>query len=263
MASRFLHPDMLAVYVATIAVVLSQLPPLWQLLERPKPSIEAGGVITVAHDFGQLYIEVPVTILNSGGKPILITGINCIWVSSDDAVAMQVTHAADRTSQLRSWSPTTITSNSEQVMTVVCAQEMPAAYYAFRQAALDKVISHFSNLSDEEQYAPLPTPLPSSIVDDIIDVTSKNMPFTPGHQMLSISLVCEPSCEHEDAFDFEDRMGSSLSGSFRDLAFCINSATLDGYVRSLELYRHGFGLFFDQKPGQQIKLKTLPLLTAC
>lgn len=78
---RFFSADFLAVYVATIALFLSQLPPVYELISKPQPAISIDGWASVSQILGRIQLYVPVTITNDGGRVLNIEKLNCSLIN--------------------------------------------------------------------------------------------------------------------------------------------------------------------------------------
>lgn len=74
---RIFQPDLLAVYVAFLAVLLSQFPPLHTVMGKAKPELSVDKFIIISHDLGKLNFNLPITILNSGSRTANIKKISC------------------------------------------------------------------------------------------------------------------------------------------------------------------------------------------
>ncbi len=73
----FLAAEMLAFYAALLAVILSQLPPLYEIFEKAKAEISMDGWVTISHGLGQPRAMLPITISNDGSATLIVDSINC------------------------------------------------------------------------------------------------------------------------------------------------------------------------------------------
>lgn len=84
--ARFLKPDFLAVYVALIALVLSQLPPLYTITQKPKLKIDFSDYVVITHLLGRTSTLVPISISNTGNGSSLISKVDCSLTTATGSV---------------------------------------------------------------------------------------------------------------------------------------------------------------------------------
>jgi hypothetical protein len=72
-----------AVLIATIALILSQLPPLYNLLKRAKLDLEIFSRILIDHKVGNPNVNLYLGIRNIGGKTVRIKGVT-IYIKRDE-----------------------------------------------------------------------------------------------------------------------------------------------------------------------------------
>lgn len=81
--SKYFKSDMLGVYVALMALLASQLPPVHTFFQKPRPEIDIGDSIGLTHSFGNIELMPQVTISNNSPVPFKITSIDCALHSDD------------------------------------------------------------------------------------------------------------------------------------------------------------------------------------
>lgn len=72
-----------AFVVATIAVVLSQLPPLYSVLRRAKLAVEAYRYIALTHTAGNPNVQLHLILTNAGGGEVKVTNISLRFQRGD------------------------------------------------------------------------------------------------------------------------------------------------------------------------------------
>ena len=68
MMKKFFSTDYLGVYIAGAALVLSQLPPLYQLFGASNVDLKFGREIEFSHHLGRLQVFVPLSFANTGSE---------------------------------------------------------------------------------------------------------------------------------------------------------------------------------------------------
>ncbi len=74
---RFLSVDYLGVYVAALAIFLSQIPPLYELCQKAKPKISVNNMLALSHFLGRPELYLPITITNDGSKTFTVEKVIC------------------------------------------------------------------------------------------------------------------------------------------------------------------------------------------
>lgn len=72
-----------AVVVASISVLLSQIPPIHEILKGAKLDLEIYHRITITHKIGNPNLQVYLLLSNVGGQKVKVVGINAIISRSE------------------------------------------------------------------------------------------------------------------------------------------------------------------------------------
>ena len=78
----YLNWSLWAVVVAAIAVVLSQIPPIKELLKKAKLDLEVYSKISITHKVGNPNLQLHLILSNIGGRNVRVKDIN-VSISSD------------------------------------------------------------------------------------------------------------------------------------------------------------------------------------
>ena len=79
----YLNWSFWAVFVAFIAVILSQVPPIKQLIKKAKLDLEAYSKISITHKLGNPNLQLHLILTNSGGRDVRVQDIS-ILLSRDN-----------------------------------------------------------------------------------------------------------------------------------------------------------------------------------
>jgi hypothetical protein len=80
---KFFSTDYLGVYIAGAALVLSQLPPLYQWFGTSNVDLKLGREIEFSHNLGRVHVFVPLSFANTGTEHATIESISCELLHSD------------------------------------------------------------------------------------------------------------------------------------------------------------------------------------
>jgi hypothetical protein len=97
---HFFSVQFLGVYVASLAVLLSQMPPLYEYFKRSKPEITTDGSLSFSHVLGRPRAYLPITISNDGSAALTVENVNCnlIHVQTGKTWSMQALTFVDQSS---------------------------------------------------------------------------------------------------------------------------------------------------------------------
>lgn len=73
-----------AVVVASISVLLSQIPPIHEILKGAKLDLDIYNKVSITHKIGNPNLQIYLLLTNVGGRRVKVTGINAVISSSED-----------------------------------------------------------------------------------------------------------------------------------------------------------------------------------
>lgn len=219
--------------VATIALVLSQLPPLWQLLRPAKLVLEVLGRILVTHKVGHPNLGLYVSIRNEGGRQARIKSISA-----------SVTREGQAPSNLLAITYYVGSSDTNAVLLIPFIVRPDEDW-----AHMVNFLEPWRSRADERAYRQLESNLRADIhaklplradsnqvveadrenVDPLLQWFEQHFPWLPGEYQLSVSVVAEPA-------------HASKTRRLRFTLFESDTKDLRAYADD---FKYGAGIYFD------------------
>ncbi|MEP1205994.1 MAG: hypothetical protein ABJM29_05070 [Rhizobiaceae bacterium] len=254
---RFIRPEYLAIYVSIFAVILSQFPPVYQIFATSNPAIVLERYVTVGHNLGRTVLFVPVTISNTGGRPLIVSKVECVLEAVDSSSLWNA--PAQSYIDKRSISPNSpavelpigqllVRENQRWQEAVLCyklpdLRQNRAAQLIYSET--NQFISDtISNRSPADQSL---VELPASVVDSAMQELNRNFDLKPGDYRLSVRLLTAKStilAEHSARLSLDQSEIDRLRNMRRHYQFGYGISVphpnnLDKLYKTLEFYEVG------------------------
>lgn len=253
---RFAQADMLAVYVAVLAIVFSQFPPIHEIFAKGEMKIDLGPRTEIYHDYGQLLIEVPMTISNSGSRSVTVRSIECMLLPPNTSRQFTVLNVSNEEGIWRPFTSIHLEPDEDVTITSLCGQNMDEGFEENRQKLISYVLNYYSELKVDRENPTLEVPeLPKEIADPIINLSRSNLPISAGSNKLILIVKTEEYYERESLeFDLYEEIDAKVRDeiAIEVIDFELSQAELDRYLEAMELLRKGHGTYFDYLPGQTL-----------
>ncbi len=229
-ASFYLDWKFWSVVVSTIAIVLSQLPPLHILMRRAKLDVEAYSRMHLNHKLGNPNTQLHLIVSNTGGREVKIKKIT-----------LQIRRGTDDCFVLPAQNYLQLPGDKETVL-LTTFKIKPNEEWAH----IVNFLNFFSR-SDEKMYRQLEYNLRQDIFkkrdaleDKNIDVASDDGNVQPFLKFFETKFCWFPG-EYNFTLEIEvDPKKASLKKNYRFTLFESDSAELQGYRDD---YKYGFGVF--------------------
>ncbi|PJI91283.1 hypothetical protein BC777_0107 [Yoonia maricola] len=234
---RFFSPDLLAVYLAGTAIILSQLPPIYQLFQKPEAEITADGWLSITHALGRPQVYLPVTVSNDGSATLTVEEISCSLMNLDNGNIwpMKVTSFVDQ-STVQQFQPAReipigrlrVLPNSRWSETVHCAVN-PTADQLSRLQLIGLQMTDYLNSQ------PRVIPATSEPVEFPQDI------WMPAQDMFEEAFILEVGSY---AIEISILTDEAISSSHVSSSFILDASDISILRRHLDQYKYGGGVIF-------------------
>lgn len=192
--SGFLKPDRMAVFIAAMALVASQFPPVHTLFQAPAPVVRMGNAAGITHRLGVVQVLVPITLSNTGTRPFSIDRIECSFTKGDPAFDITVrstyeTVVPDVKGRTVFLSHIEIFPGQSYYMQALCSPE-PSDHWLSEQAILAELLAHFHHTTvvinrcvDRNS---CPQEIPEEISSRMLALFKENFDLETGDYTLSL-----------------------------------------------------------------------------
>lgn len=191
---RFLKPDFLAVFVATLALVASQFPPAWKFLTKPKLNIKIGPQINVSHKLGWVHAIVPITLSNDGNEITRVDRLQCTLKNAELTVNMEANlFVVPTTGAFVSLMHGTIRPGESHLMHILCVEIMPESWatkYQKAKALYDREIAVRVSAGCNQTLS-CGRPLPDPVVNQMLELWEHGFDFSAGDFIFEVNAVSE------------------------------------------------------------------------
>lgn len=201
---KFLVPEYLAVYVALMALLASQFPPLKDFFARPRLEIKLDGG-EIYHDLGQIEWFSRFSVSNTGDRSALISSIRCRLTVDGQVIAnMNATKILDDNGSL-SVLPTISVAPSETFqIPVLCLQEMPNDFFDIVGNLRNNDPTNNEAVDLSEACSGRTEALDEDLVTEAAGIVAKYISLIPGETKLEIFVFDSDGRELGNANDMID-----------------------------------------------------------
>lgn len=77
------NPALWSVAVASVAVMLSQMPPLASLLDRPQVEVRVNGLLSLSHYLGNIQTQMFIDLHNTGDRTAYVSSIDVVMLNKE------------------------------------------------------------------------------------------------------------------------------------------------------------------------------------
>lgn len=239
--------EYLAFYVALLALIMSQLPPVATWFGRDRISVAIGTFGQITHNLGNSVLLVPISTTNIGSRSITIQRIDCELRSQNGGDTLRLRAEGVVDSSTRSFIPISqlyFQPESSWNHVVQCTQ-IPS-----RQGYLEinRLLVRAQNYGYREVNSPgfrpgTPVFLPDDLVAEAVGMFEKNFKLSSGQWQLAVSMY--------------DAKGRTIGRATAELLL---SDEVIGLLRdSISEYRMGFGLNLPAMPRYLVPVPMVAL----
>ena len=236
-----------AAIVAFIALILSQLPPISQLLRKAKIDVEVHPMINITHAIGNPNIGgMYIIIKNSGGKKIRIKRLS-LQVIRDDIDFFELpsqTYLPDLTEQKAIiFTPFNLRPDEEWGYSVQFYKELSRddlkRYKEIGKAMKENIRSKLDDMEDKKQLVEAD----QDLVEPLIEIFKKYFKWKEGEYKISLLV-------------YSENTEPVLTKNYSFIIFESDSEELYNYI---EEYKYGIGVFyqFELITGVDIKINEI------
>lgn len=228
--------------VAVLALVLSQVPPLRSLFDRPEIKVNVGGSSFLSHHLGRIIMEIPISIRNLGSADETISRVEMVLRRQDDP-NQPVEFLFDGDSIVRArniklcdlgapsdettFIPVRIRANDEWGAMLVCRQRCSKDQVEKVQEIMSDARRHMAETPVRLFQMNRPS-LPDYIVQAMKDHHKSRLGLSKGTFELQVIAY--------------NAAGVRVSEATRLIG--IDESHLRMFDSQAELYKYGFGVFF-------------------
>ncbi len=222
-----------AVVIATIALILSQLPPLHNLLRRTKLDLELFSRILINHKMGNPNVHMNIVLSNNGGKSIRVKAASIVLKREGKAIADLTTlgylrNPNDATSNVL-FTPFSIKSGDDWSYPVqfyrAISREEEKRYRMAQTGLRENIMKKRAVLEDKTKVVEADP----EFVTPLLDIFRAMFIWNPGEYEMQVSFETVPE-------------RARVQKSFRFTLFESDSLEL---MKIPEDYKYGDGIFWD------------------